>query len=199
MVFSLAANTLAAAWRAVGPVTSPVARLGRLAALRARAGTAVPASTQFDGPVRVGEGVLRLSLGAACRLGRDVYLETSEGGRIELGSRVRLNSGVFVVSYARVRIGDNCLIGERVSIRDADHGSAPGTPMRDQPHVSAPITIGDDVWIGCGAVILKGVTIGSGAIIGAGSVVTKDVPPMGIAVGAPARVVRVRGEPGGGS
>jgi acetyltransferase-like isoleucine patch superfamily enzyme len=67
-----------------------------------------------------------------------------------------------------------------------------GTPMRKQPHRSAPIAIGDDVWISANVTILKGVTIGSGAVIGAGAVVTHDIPPLAIAVGAPARVIRQR-------
>jgi len=56
----------------------------------------------------------------------------------------------------------------------------------------ASITIGDDVWVGAGAVILPGVTIGRGAVVGAGSVVTKDVAPYAICAGNPARVLRVR-------
>lgn len=54
------------------------------------------------------------------------------------------------------------------------------------------VKICDDVWIGCNAIILKGVTIGTGAVIGAGSIVTSDIPPYAIAVGSPARVVKYR-------
>ena len=95
------------------------------------------------------------------------------------------------MSYSAVTIGNDCLIGEYVSIRDADHGTEPGTPMRSQAHASAPIVIGDDVWIARGAVILKGVTIGSGAVVAANSVVNRDVEPNSIVGGVPARLLRM--------
>jgi acetyltransferase-like isoleucine patch superfamily enzyme len=103
-----------------------------------------------------------------------------------------VNAGTVLVSYAGVSIGDECLIGEYVSIRDADHGSDAATPMRLQAHRKAPIRIGRDVWIARGAVILKGVTIGDGAIVAANSVVTRDVPALAVVAGAPARIIKYR-------
>ena len=117
---------------------------------------------------------------------------TTGDGSIELGAHVRVNQGCVLVSYAALRIGANALIGEYVSIRDADHGMADGSPIQSQAHTSAPITIGADVWIARGVVVLKGVTIGDGAVIGANSVVTKDVPAMAVAAGVPARVLKMR-------
>jgi acetyltransferase-like isoleucine patch superfamily enzyme len=111
---------------------------------------------------------------------------------ISLGRHMRVNAGTMLVSYAEITIGDHCLIGEYVSIRDADHGTAPGSLMRVQPHVSVPIRIGEDVWIARGVVVLKGVSIGDGSIIAANSVVTKDVPAGVIAGGVPARIIKVR-------
>ena len=81
-----------------------------------------------------------------------------------------------------------------MSIRDANHGIEHGRPFRTQEHKTDAISIGSDVWIGRGSAILKGVTIGHGAIIGANSVVTHDIPENAIAVGAPARIVRYRGD-----
>lgn len=173
-------------------VSRPVLRLWRLAWLRSRADGNVPVSTQFDGPVYTA-GRTRLELGEHCRLGRGTLFETC-GGRITLGSHVRINAGSLVVSYASVTIGNGCLIGEYVSIRDADHGTSPDAPIRSQDHVSAPIVIGDDVWIARGAVILKGVTIGNGAVIAANSVVNRDVEANSIVGGVPARLLRMRSQ-----
>jgi acetyltransferase-like isoleucine patch superfamily enzyme len=66
-------------------------------------------------------------------------------------------------------------------------------PIRGQDLTFAPVVIEDGAWIGAGSIILPGVTIGEGAVVGAGSVVTKDVPPMAVAVGNPAQVIRQRG------
>lgn len=193
---SLAADLLGGVLRCGRRIQAPLARLRRLAALRGTAVGTVPVTTQFDGPVRTTSPV-HLHLGEHCRLGSHVFFETQEMGRIEVGSHVRLNAGCTVVSYAHIAIGDDCLIGEYVSIRDANHGLAPNHAMRSQPHTAAPIQIGNDVWIGRGAVILGGVTIGAGAVIGANAVVTHDVPPMTIVGGVPARVLRRRENPSG--
>lgn len=93
-----------------------------------------------------------------------------------------------------ITIGDDVQIGPKTIIWGRDHGMARGRPMRSQPHEDRPIRIGNDVWIGAGVIILKGVTIGDGAVIGAGSIVTKDIPPYSVAIGSPARVVRERTE-----
>jgi acetyltransferase-like isoleucine patch superfamily enzyme len=194
---SIAAAMFGLCLRILCPFERTACRFWRLADLRSRISGNVPVTTQFDGPVRT-SGKVRLRLGERCRLGRDVFFETCQDGRIEISADVRINMGCVLVAYSRITIGKDCLIGEYVSIRDANHGTEPGLPMRLQPHSIAPISIGDDVWIGRGTVILKGVTIGSGAVIGANSVVTKDVPEMMIVAGVPARVLRRRdaGKPG---
>ena len=74
-----------------------------------------------------------------------------------------------------------------------DHGIAPNIPISEQPlHSKGGITIENGAWLGFGVIVLSGVRIGEGAVIGAGSVVTKDVLDGGVAVGVPARVVKVR-------
>lgn len=148
-------------------------------------------SVQCDGPVQV-SGTGRIAIGSRCRLGGHTELQTNEAGSIVLGSDIRINRGCTIVSYASVTIGDFAIIGEYVSIRDANHGMSTKEPMRYQPHASAPIRIGPDVWIGRGACILPGVTVGAGAVIGANSVVTRDIPERAIAAGMPAQVLRQR-------
>lgn len=171
----------------------PLLRVWYLARLRSRVHGAVPVTTQFDGPVYAAPGA-RVTLGDHCRLGRGVFFETPREGTIRIGAHVRLNRGTVVVGGAAVIIGDHCLIGEYVSIRDSNHGTAPDELMRLQPEVSAPITLGSDVWLGRGVVVLQGVTIGDGAIVAANSVVTRDIPAHVVAAGSPAAVIKERGK-----
>lgn len=155
---------------------------------------AMDASVQCDGPVQV-SGTGAITIGSRCRIGAHTELQANETGRIELGSDIRINRGCTIVSYARITIGDFAIIGEYVTIRDANHGMQTHEPMRYQPHVAEPISIGGDVWIGRGACILPGVKIGNGAVIGANSVVTRDIPELAIAAGMPAQVLRQRQDP----
>jgi maltose O-acetyltransferase len=96
------------------------------------------------------------------------------------------------VAYEQVVIGDFAMIGELVSIRDANHGLTRGIQVKLQPHHARPISIGSDAWIGRGAYIGKGAQIGDGAVVGANSVVTRDVSPGDIVAGAPARIIGER-------
>ena len=110
------------------------------------------------------------------------------GVNIRLGERVYFNFNCIVLDVAEVTVGSHVLFGPAVQIYTATH------PMDSQlrrVHESAkPIAIGDDVWIGGGAIICPGVTIGSRTVIGAGSVVTRDVPSGVFAAGNPCRVIR---------
>lgn len=174
--------------KGVNALARPLLRIWRLAALRAAVNGSIPEDTQFDGAV-IGLGTGTLTLGGQCRLGRAVQLDTTDAGRITLGRRVRINAGTVIVSNSEVVIGDDTLIGEYVSIRDANHGTEADTPIRLQPQAIARIIIGRDVWIGRGSCILKGVTIGDGAVVGANSVVTRDIPAGSICAGVPARQI----------
>lgn len=186
-----AATAAAAVMRLFSPLFRGLGRFVRLAQLRSRSRGLVPVTTQFDGPVSTA-GRPHLNVGPHCRFGRSVFLETGGSGSITIGNHARINAGTTIVSHAQITIGNDCLIGEYVSIRDANHGTALGSPMRSQPHEAAPVTIGNDVWIGRGVCILKGVSIGNGAVIAANSVVTKDVPARTIVGGVPSRVLKER-------
>lgn len=111
------------------------------------------------------------------------------GSNIELGQNVYFNFNCVVLDVCRVRIGAFCLFGPNVQIYTAMHPLNPAE-RRTGLEYGKPVTIGDDVWIGGGAIVLPGVCIGSGAVIGAGSVVTRDVPPNTLAAGNPCRVIR---------
>ena len=115
-------------------------------------------------------------------------------GKVHMGAGTYVNRYTIFDGHECIQIGRNCMIGPQCYITDGDHGKEPGRSVKDQPMRSAPVIIEDEVWIGSHVVILPGVRIGKGAVIGAGSVVTRSIPANAIAVGVPARVVRIRGE-----
>lgn len=111
------------------------------------------------------------------------------GVNITLGDGVFLNFGCVILDVCAVNIGDRTQIGPYVQILTADHpreASARASGLE----FGRPIAIGEDVWIGGGAIILPGVAVGDGAVIGAGAVVTRDVPGRATVAGNPARVLR---------
>jgi maltose O-acetyltransferase len=110
------------------------------------------------------------------------------GSNIHLGEKVFFNFGCVVLDVCEVRIGSFTLFGPAVQIYAATHPM--NAELRRSRELGKPVTIGDDVWVGGGAVICPGVTIGSRAVIGAGSVVARDVPEGVIAAGNPCRVLR---------
>ena len=111
------------------------------------------------------------------------------GKYIRIGARTFINFNFTALDVAAITIGDDVQIGPNVQLLTPTHPLEPG-PRRDQLEAAKPITIGNNVWIGGGAIILPGVTVGENSVVGAGSVVTKDVPANVVAVGNPARVIR---------
>lgn len=124
---------------------------------------------------------------------RPVILKTLRpNARIAIGSNSGL-SGVVLCAAVSIEIGSECLLGADVQIFDTDFHKIEPDNRRFEKNSetinSAPVVIGDNVFIGAGSKILKGVTIGRNSVIGAGSVVTKNVPAHSIAVGNPAKVI----------
>jgi acetyltransferase-like isoleucine patch superfamily enzyme len=116
-----------------------------------------------------------------CQFYSGVRLEVGPGGRLEIGNGTYLNRNTLVHASTLVQIGTDCQVSWDVIIMDTDMHPVAGRESRQ------PVCIEDGVWIGCRAIILKGVRIGRGAIIAAGAVVTHDVPPYTVAAGVPAR------------
>lgn len=111
------------------------------------------------------------------------------GSNISIGARTFVNYNLTALDVARITIGEDCQIGPNVQLLTPTHPVEPG-PRRDKLEAALPLTIGDNVWLGGGAIICPGVTIGDNSVIGAGAVVTKDIPANVVAVGNPARPVR---------
>jgi acetyltransferase-like isoleucine patch superfamily enzyme len=130
--------------------------------------------------------VLGCKIAANVNLAPRVHMRFPE--RVTIGAGSSLGSEVWIDSWSEVTIGANCFLSHRVHLLSGGH-------LVDSPTFaghSHPITIGDYVWMPRDITVLPGVTIGDHAVIGTGAVVTKDVPPYGVAVGNPARVVKKR-------
>ncbi len=126
-------------------------------------------------------------------VGENCYIEpplhANWGRNTHLGSNVYANFNLTLVDDTDVYIGDSVMIGPNVTIATAGHPIDPEL-RRKVAQFNIPVRIGNNVWIGAGAIILPGITIGDDSVIGAGSIVTKDIPAGVVAVGNPCRVLR---------
>jgi maltose O-acetyltransferase len=124
------------------------------------------------------------------------YLDTItwlNGGSIELGDRVKFNSGCWVNGFGGLVFEDDANVGPGTYIHTANHVTTDlDKPIVDQGWERRPVHICRDAWLGMGCIVLPGVTIGEGCIVGAGSVVAKDLDPYTVCVGNPARPIKSR-------
>lgn len=135
--------------------------------------------------------------GYNCRL--DAFNHNNlEGALIEIGENVEINDDVHIAAVESVKIGNNVLIASKVYISDHNHGSykgynqdSPLTTPNSRKIYTSPVKIEENVWLGEFVCVLQGVTIGEGSIIGAMSIVSRDIPPYSIAVGSPAKVIKI--------
>lgn len=132
------------------------------------------------------------SCGENCYLQSPFYANWS-GHNIHMGDNVYANFNFTVVDDGEVYIGDNVMFGPNVTIATAGHPIEVSL-RKKMLQYNMPVHIGNNTWIGAGAIILPGITIGDNSVIGAGSVVTKDIPENVVAVGNPCRVMREIGE-----
>ncbi|WKN31463.1 acyltransferase [Porifericola rhodea] len=116
----------------------------------------------------------------------------NEQSSVSIGDNTTIGYHTYIFASQQISIGNNCQIAPFVYLVDSDHGIAKDTLMNQQPNITAPIHIGNDVWIATGAKILKGVTIHDGAVIAAGAVVKEDVQPYEIVGGIPAKHISFR-------
>lgn len=152
---------------------------------------AAPVRVDGGGSVSLGENV-HLGYYEAPRIGSgEILIQARQRtAQISVGQGTATSNNVSIIAMESIAIGRNCRIGDMALIIDCDfHNVDPAT--RDESAGScAPVVLGDNVWIGSRAIILKGVTIGNNSVIAAGAVVARSIPANSVAAGIPARVIR---------
>lgn len=130
---------------------------------------------------------LLAKLGTGCEIEPPFYCDY--GSNIELGNNVFINFGCVILDCSYVRSGNNVMIGPNVQLLCAYH-PVDATERNSGYELAAPITLGDNVWLGGGVIVCPNVTVGANTVIGAGSVVTRNIEPNVVAAGNPCRVIR---------
>lgn len=175
-----------------------VAMLARLAWLKLR----FRGRLQLDGLCFIHPAVkFEISRGAVVRLGRWSWIGRgckirAHEGEVEIGAKSALGQECTISAFQHVSIGRECVIADRVMLIDFDHGvSETERPIRRQGIYKRDVRVGNNVWLGYGACVLRGVTIGDNSVLGTYGVATKDIPANVVAGGLPARVLREREVP----
>lgn len=124
----------------------------------------------------------------------ETFIQTGSGGSFKIGNNSHIHPRCQISAYCSgVNIGSEVQIAPNCAFYPYNHSIEEGEYIQNQPlNSKGDIVVGDDAWLGYGVIVLDGVRIGNGAVVGAGSVVTEDIPDGGIAVGVPARVVKMR-------
>lgn len=160
-------------------------------------------SLQLGGNVFIGDRVViyqtknsgSVALDKGVELYSDIIIETGEGGNVKIGDNTHIQPRCQLSAFmGSIQIGCRVEIAPNCAFYPYNHDFVLGKPIRDQPlKTKGGIIVGDDAWLGFGVIVLDGVKIGKGAVVGAGSVVTQDIPDNAVAVGVPARIVKMRG------
>src|SRR3954467_6966635 len=154
------------------------------------------------GPFFLGRGLeLKIEPRGEIRFGRFVWIGDGtkircHEGVVEIGAKTVIGQECTISAYQRVRIGEQCVIADRAMFIDFDHGVVEvERPIRQQGIYKRDVEVGNNVWIGYGACILRGVSVGDNSIVGTYSVVNRDVPANTVVGGIPAKVLRTRDVP----
>jgi acetyltransferase-like isoleucine patch superfamily enzyme len=163
---------------------------------------------RFRGRLKT-DGLCFVCPGVTIEIGRDATLYLGRWSWIGHGSKIRVHEGwasigaksvlgqeCTISAFQHVSIGRECIIADRVMLIDFDHGVVEvDRPIRAQGIYKRDVRVGNNVWIGYGVAILRGVTVGDNSVLGTSTIVSKDVPANAVAAGVPVRVIRMRKEP----
>lgn len=135
-----------------------------------------------------------VTIGKNVSMYNDSIIEIGNGGSLTIGDNTHIQPHCQFSAYkGAIEIGSHVQIAPRCAFYPYNHGITPGEIIMKQPiETKGGIVIADNVWLGFGVIVLDGVRIGKGAVIGAGAVVNHDIPDNAIAVGVPARVIKIR-------
>jgi acetyltransferase-like isoleucine patch superfamily enzyme len=138
------------------------------------------------------KGYGRLVVGRWVHLGAGNKLRCHEGN-LRIGDKCVFGKDNVVNAYLDIEFGGSTIVADWVYVCDFDHVFADiHTPIKDQGIVKSPVRIGPDTWIGTKVTVLRGVTVGHGSVLAANSVINRDVPPMSVVGGVPAKVIKNR-------
>jgi len=150
-----------------------------------------PAALFGENGIQVGKDTLigpYVSLSAGMLPGQELISDAI----VTIGDRCLIGRQSSIVGHFEITIGNDVYFGPNVYVTDQNHSvDDPATPIGKQSAGEKPVTIGDGSWLGANVVVLPGVTIGRHVAVGAGSIVTSDLPDHAVAVGNPARVIRI--------
>jgi acetyltransferase-like isoleucine patch superfamily enzyme len=136
-----------------------------------------------------------LKLGRWCWIGNDCKIRVHEG-EVSIGAKTVVGQECTISAFQHVAIGRECIVADRVMLIDFDHGIVEvERPIRLQGIYKRDVNVGNNVWMGYGSCVLRGCTVGDNSVLGTYAVVSKDVPPNVVAVGVPAKVLRLRDTP----
>ena len=155
-------------------------------------GVLIGRKVRFEGRVLI-KGAHRIRIGSHTTVGRLIQLDTFREGYIDIGEHCFIGHFTIITADTLVTIGDRVLISPTCFISDINHGTAGNAAILDvSPEKAQPVNIGSGSWLGTMTTVVAGAQIGEGAVIGAGSLVNCPIPPLAIAVGRPAKVVKTR-------
>ena len=156
------------------------------------AGVVIEKGVEIEAGVRfsITDGA-RLRIGSGTQIGRYSDI-TVRKGILDIGQNVFIGSNCTICAHSEIIIGDDCLIAERVTIRDQDHDIEGVGLIRTSGMRVSSILLGSGAWIGAGAILLRGASIGQGAVVGANALVKSLIQDFEVAVGSPAKTIRTR-------
>ena len=136
-----------------------------------------------------------LRLGRWSWIGHGCKIRVHEG-EVSIGAKTVIGQECTISAFQHVSIGRECILADRVMLIDFDHGvTEVERPIRLQGIYKRDVRVGNNVWIGYGACVLRGITVGDNSIVGTSAVLTHDVPDNAVVGGVPARLIRMREKP----